>query len=106
VANPEQTAILKKGVDERNQWRNEHPEINPDLSKANLREADLRRAICAGGIGQPTNLCGAHLEFAILVETKLEEANLSDCRIYGISAWDVRCRGFDYRAKGGREGRN
>ena len=51
-----------------------------DLTSANLTETDFRRA----------NLAGANLDRALLVETDLVDATLTDCRIYGISAWDVK----------------
>ena len=35
MANPEHLAILKQGVEVWNQWRDEHPEIQPNLSRAN-----------------------------------------------------------------------
>lgn len=36
MANQEHLDLLKKGVEGWNQWREEHPEIEPDLSGANL----------------------------------------------------------------------
>jgi hypothetical protein len=39
MANDEHVALLKKGVDAWNEWRKENPEIQPDLSDANLRLA-------------------------------------------------------------------
>src|SRR5579864_6817578 len=36
MANPEHLNILKQGVETWNQWREEHPEIEPDLQEANL----------------------------------------------------------------------
>jgi hypothetical protein len=51
-----------------------------NLSEASLGEADLNRA----------NLSGADLRAAQLVETNLVEATLTGCRIYGISAWNVK----------------
>jgi Pentapeptide repeats (8 copies) len=36
------------------------------------------------------DLHGAGLTHATLVKTNLEGANLADCSVYGISAWDVR----------------
>jgi uncharacterized protein YjbI with pentapeptide repeats len=44
-----------------------------------LRDADLQGA----------DLRGASLERANLVRTKLGKAKLEDCRVYGLSAWDV-----------------
>jgi Pentapeptide repeats (8 copies) len=54
-----------------------------DLGEANLRRVNLSRA----------NLSRVCLETAILVETDLEGANLSDCRVYGISAWNINVSG-------------
>jgi hypothetical protein len=49
-----------------------------NLSKAFLNRADLRKA---------------DLRQAILVGTVLEEANLTGCSIYGISAWNLNLEG-------------
>ena len=54
-----------------------------NLSGANLAEADLTAA----------NLRGANLTHTILVDTCLERASLSNCRVYGISAWGVKLDG-------------
>jgi uncharacterized protein YjbI with pentapeptide repeats len=62
MANDEHVAILKKGVDAWNAWRDENPLSRADLlranlSRANLREADLFVANLSGA-----NLRGADLE--------------------------------------------
>jgi len=54
-----------------------------DLSRADLSRADLSRAI----------LWEANLSQATLVGTNFTEANLMNCNIYGISAWDVQLEG-------------
>lgn len=51
-----------------------------ELMGANLREADLSEA----------NLTGATLERSVLVNTTCNKAIFTGCRIYGISAWDLR----------------
>jgi uncharacterized protein YjbI with pentapeptide repeats len=56
-----------------------------DLSGAELTEARLTLANLSGA-----NLSGASLMRAQLVATNLVDATLTDCHIYGISAWDVR----------------
>jgi uncharacterized protein YjbI with pentapeptide repeats len=61
-----------------------------DLTKANLSGADLRGARLGGA-----NLSGADLSFgnlrsAELVGTNLADAVLTGCRVYGISAWDLK----------------
>jgi hypothetical protein len=44
MANDEHVAMLKQGVDAWNKWRDENPDISPDLSAAELIDADLRKA--------------------------------------------------------------
>jgi uncharacterized protein YjbI with pentapeptide repeats len=61
-----------------------------DLSEANLSGAFLRSANLTETDFRWANLAGANLDRALLVETDLVDATLTDCRIYGISAWDVK----------------
>jgi hypothetical protein len=56
-----------------------------DLSRAKLSDADLSGADLHTAV-----LTGADLSRAALVETNLESAVITGCRIYGISAWNVR----------------
>jgi hypothetical protein len=77
MANPEHLAILKQGVEAWNRWRNEHPEVRPDLigedlSEAELGHADIRWADLIGA-----NLSSANLIVATLNETDLHGANLT-----------------------------
>jgi hypothetical protein len=44
MANQEHVARLKQGVKVWNQWRDENPDIVPDLRGADLREATLCEA--------------------------------------------------------------
>jgi uncharacterized protein YjbI with pentapeptide repeats len=44
VANEEHLRILRQGVQTWKQWREEHPEIRPGLSRADLAWANLRGA--------------------------------------------------------------
>lgn len=73
MANEEHLKILRQGVEVWNRWREDNPEVWPDLSGtylgfANLVEADLSRA----------NLSRVNLLRANLIETNLSEANLSE----------------------------
>jgi uncharacterized protein YjbI with pentapeptide repeats len=54
-----------------------------DLSEAYLNEADLSGA----------DLSRAYLNGAILIETNLERSTLTDCAVYGISAWGLKLHG-------------
>jgi len=56
-----------------------------DLTKANLYEAKLVNADLSGA-----DLSGASLMCATMVDANLENANLNGCRVYGISAWELR----------------
>jgi len=56
-----------------------------NLSEADVSEADVREADLSGA-----DLSGANLQMAIFVETRLEGTNISNSRIYGISAWNLK----------------
>ena len=60
-----------------------------------LREADLRKAKLVEAILQNADLSGANLSDADLsqamfVRTDLRKAKLTNCRVYGMSVWDVQ----------------
>jgi hypothetical protein len=102
MANPEHVAILRKGWQVWNRWREEHPEIRPDLSGAylsdiyisafnlggvNLSKADLNNIVLRAGCGDGgsdfrgadltgANLSGAELNSADFTGADLTEANL------------------------------
>jgi uncharacterized protein YjbI with pentapeptide repeats len=59
-----------------------------DLSAADLSAADLRQANLS-----KVDLSEADLSEAILIRTNLTGVTLTNCRIYGISAWDIQLEG-------------
>jgi uncharacterized protein YjbI with pentapeptide repeats len=87
MANDEHIAQLEKGVAAWNAWRDENPDVRPDLLEASLRgahlfeanlgDADLRRANLRGA-----NLRGANLRGAWLRRVDLNKADLSDANLY------------------------
>jgi len=81
MANKKHLAILKKGVAAWNEWRKQNPDIRPDPRE----DLDWRGPDLSGA-----NLSRADLSTALLVESNLEDAVLDGCRIYGISAWNVK----------------
>ena len=101
MANPEHVEILKQGVEQWNKWRNEHRDVKPDLSEANLAgailvRADLGRAklwhanlegadLTAGNLGGAelveARLLGANLLAANLADADLSMANLNGARL-------------------------
>jgi uncharacterized protein YjbI with pentapeptide repeats len=74
MPNDEHVALLKKNVAAWNEWRDENPDIRPDLNRADLLRADLR--------GE-ANLCGADLRKAVLLGADLIKANLREADLRG-----------------------
>lgn len=64
MPNRHHLSLLKQGINVWNEWRKQHPKIEPNLS-------------------------GANLSSSILIKTDLGKATLVDCRVYGIAAWDI-----------------
>ncbi|MBX3062962.1 MAG: toll/interleukin-1 receptor domain-containing protein [Anaerolineae bacterium] len=102
MANEEHVRILKSGVKKWKTWRQENPQLVPDLSHADLRGADLRNVdlntinmrsadlrtadLCGAGLIETnlhkadlrgTDLSHADLSTAILINAKLNGADLS-----------------------------
>ena len=64
-----------------------------DLKGANLKGVRLRGTDLSGANLSKADLKGADLSGAVCVETNFIEAMLTDCRIYGISVWNVQLEG-------------
>lgn len=122
MASPEHLEILNQGVDAWNAWRKKHPGNEPNLRKAelsgmdlqnanfndtNLRRADLRETNLSGASFRRTDLRRAKLSdaaihkadftSAILVDTHFERAVITDCLVYGISAWNMKLVGAEQK---------
>ncbi len=80
MANQEHVEILKQGVGVWNQWRDEHPEIQPDFDEANLEGTHLSQA----------DLSGANFRRAYLFRTFLDESNLYDANLQGADLHSAR----------------
>lgn len=61
-----------------------------DLAGANLSKACLNAATLFHANLRGVNLIGADLTHADLVRTNFTGADLTGCRVYGISAWDLK----------------
>jgi hypothetical protein len=110
MVNEEHLAQLKQGVEAWNRWREDNPELRPDLtgalltgvdlgiadlSRADLREANLSRAILIKADLNETNLTGADLREATnlgaanFIGTNLTGADLTGAAIGGTIFADV-----------------
>jgi uncharacterized protein YjbI with pentapeptide repeats len=81
MANPEHLAILEKGVDAWNKWREENPDIRPDLSGLAIPNTDyhginLSKSILRAANFYGINLYGSNLNNAFLGMIRLGGANL------------------------------
>ena len=77
MANQEHLDILMQGVDVWNKWRQEHPNMQPDLSESVLIRTDLR------GVNlRRVNMCRVDLRHAYLYAADLTEANLMAANLY------------------------
>ena len=100
MANEAQLAILDKGVDAWNEWRDTHPGPNPDLRGADLsgrtllrihfRDVDLRETILS-----KADLRGAGLGGAKLDKADLRGADLRGANLRGASLVEADLRGAD-----------
>jgi uncharacterized protein YjbI with pentapeptide repeats len=104
MANQEQLAILKQGVEVWNNWREQNPNIEIDLSQANLKKANLEEAnLSSGNLFEVklaganlrgaslslTNLGNADLRYANLVAADLTQANLSEAFLLSADLLDA-----------------
>ena len=75
---------------------------NADFSDANLRQADLSDANLSHADFSDADLTGARLSNAnlmgaSLVNTNLTNAVLNDCKIFGVSAWQLELSGAEQK---------
>lgn len=87
MANEEQIAILKQGVEAWNQWRNQNRDIVPDLTSANFEAADLCGA----------DLTSANLMLANLLEAKLNRSDLIAANLDAALLREADLRNTDLR---------
>jgi len=93
MANNAQLQILKSGVEQWNRWRDDNPDVVPDLSYAmldnavlqgaNLRRANLRETHLVKADLRETHLQGAKLTGAWLDAVDLSGADLSGADLFG-----------------------
>jgi hypothetical protein len=95
MVNKKHLAILKQGVEVWNKWREENPEIRPDLSRANLKRAKLIDVNLRNVTLFSANLNGAELIDADLSGADLKGAKLIDVDLSGAALFAAGFSGAD-----------
>ena len=95
MADPKHVAKLEEGVDAWNRWREENPEIRPNLDQAKLpgfqlnsaalHETSLRGALLIGANLDSADIYGSDLERANLYGANLTNANLTGATLPGAN---------------------
>jgi len=79
VASKRHLSILNNGVDQWNSWRQLHPNIIPNFTKANLSNRNLSNV----------DFHGAKLDFANIDGTNFRSSNLNNASFFGASGDNV-----------------
>src|SRR5271166_6616550 len=95
MANPEHLEILKQGIVQWNNWREEHPDVSPDLVSADLNGAALRQTNLSAADLYNANLGGADLSGADLNGVNLGGADLSGANLSGTDLYWAALREAD-----------
>ena len=90
MASLEHLEMLKCGADVWNEWREQHPEVVPDLSGAELENVILPDTNLRG-----VDLSGAYLRGADLFGADLKGADLGQADLFGASFFAANLRGVD-----------
>ena len=97
--NQELLDILEQGIEVWNQWRREHPNIRPNLFRANLSGANLSEIDLRGACLHYADLFGANLSEANLSSAELLKAGLSEAYLSGANLSEAYLSGaFLYQA--------
>jgi hypothetical protein len=83
--NKEHYKIIKQGVRVWNAWREEHPDVVPDLEGVNLKGANLSRVNLNGANLCEATVADAYIKFANLDNTTLNFVDLSETIIIETS---------------------
>ena len=90
MPDPEHVKILGQGVETWNQWRSDHPQIEPDLTRANLAQANLFKANLRLADLTEAQLNRANMLWADLSGARISHANLSQADLSQTRM--IRCR--------------
>jgi uncharacterized protein YjbI with pentapeptide repeats len=87
MANPQDLARLRGGMEAWNAWRDLHADLDADLREADLSRMDLREANLTRTNLEATNLAGANLRWATLKRVNLSRATMAEA---DLSEADLR----------------
>lgn len=103
MANKQHYKILKSGVNKWNQWREKHPEVNPNLEMADLQNEDLRGANLSGANLRRADLrranlsaTGNYFDDLKLDGADLQDANLSEAFLSHVYFLEAKLGGADF----------
>jgi uncharacterized protein YjbI with pentapeptide repeats len=106
MANQEHLDILKQGVEVWNRWREEHPDVDPDLSRTDyivgplitieLRGANLSRTNLSKAVLAAQNLSGVNLANANLQRASLSMGKFHDVNLQGANLCNANCNGVSF----------
>ncbi|MCP4112139.1 MAG: pentapeptide repeat-containing protein [Desulfobacteraceae bacterium] len=103
MANQKHLEILRQGVDVWNKWREDNPDVVPDLQEVNLQGADLQGISLQKVNLQDADLRGIKLQFAkeadILQKTNFRGADLQRANFQGADLRLVYLQGAKYLIK-------
>ena len=80
MANPEHVKILKQGVEVWNRWREENPDLKPNLLEADLSSMKLKHINLSN-----SNCLKSNFHRASLIEGNLQGANLGNASMVEVS---------------------
>jgi uncharacterized protein YjbI with pentapeptide repeats len=84
MANEEHIALLKKGVESWNQWREENPDAKPDFSKADLRGTKLQNANLSDSNLEEVKFQFSNLKGAILTGSNVNKGKFQDVNLTNV----------------------
>lgn len=93
MANPRHLQILKRGIKVWNEWRRNHPKIEPDLHRANLVDTDFAGANFRGANLSRVNLCHAKLNRANLIGADLTRADMIGAEFFSANLTRANLKG-------------
>lgn len=86
MANSEHVNKIKDGVSSWNKWREENPDIEPDLGWANLVSLDLSNV----------QLSNSNLKLAFCRDSNFTNADFSDANLYGTNFQNAALRDANF----------